>query len=717
MSYSRRFAFFEKVPLSVDKVEHSFQDLPVTCVTSGGGYLWLGDADGFMHCLDSTFCLSSFRAHTSGPVRHCRQVPGTEHLVVTVGASSEDRDERVCVWNTKKWSLTSKTSLPVCCRSVKTTVGAPQPGGRSLGEVVCLEVAATLDVVLLGHAGGAVQLIKGDITSDRHCRRLVLHEFAVPVTGLHYVPATPSNPKRQKANLEEFLRASSRHIVEQLSPETSVKSADVGSASPVVGSPSSGPTSPYVFACSESQIVSITLGKRDEPIRTNVLDSFGCRVNCSCLLTDPQKPGHPNLVMAHKEALYFYDVDGRGPCIAIEGDKRAICSYKNYLVSIRLSGAQRPTDSQPGFPDPQSSVSLFEFKNKFIGGDFVIPWAHSIIADLGSLFVLCLEADAARGTNSVKIVELVEKDTQSKLDILFSRKSFNLAIGMAESDNHSKEELAHIHRRYADHLFSQKQYDMAVKEYIQTIGTVEASYVVLRFLESGLINHLTRYLEALHLPENVARGCLTKDHTALLLNSYARLDDSERIDAFLRTLANQPHIDSDFFACINVLRRAGYPHQALTLARLTSNTADCIQILAEDLKDAEAVLAEINALPFEQALEAVCTHGTFLMQTVPVETAEILDKLCSNPKGGRISAQHFIKIFVNNRTGLMKFLERYIQKVHSIDAAVLNSVETLLELALYEADAISGDAACEDKEAQVAHLHGLVMRLLKHSKV
>ncbi len=28
--------------------------------------------------------------------------------------------------------------------------------------------------------------------------------------------------------------------------------------------------------------------------------------------------------------------------------------------------------------------------------------------------------------------------------------------------------------------YRQKQYDMAVKEYVQTIGTVEASYVVLR---------------------------------------------------------------------------------------------------------------------------------------------------------------------------------------------------------------------------------------------
>lgn len=79
------------------------------------------------------------------------------------------------------------------------------------------------------------------------------------------------------------------------------------------------------------------------------------------------------------------------------------------------------------------------------------------------------------------------------------------------------------------------------------------------------------------------------------------------------------------------------------------------------------------------------------MQNAPSETAELLDRLCTNPSkltffgtrlaiaflsrvlfcfyfffssvaaGGRISASQFIKIFVNNRLGLIKFLERYIE--------------------------------------------------------
>lgn len=38
----------------------------------------------------------------------------------------------------------------------------------------------------------------------------------------------------------------------------------------------------------------------------------------------------------------------------------------------------------------------------------------------------------------------------------------------------------------------------AVEQYIKTIGKLEASYVIRKFLESQYINMLIRYLQALH---------------------------------------------------------------------------------------------------------------------------------------------------------------------------------------------------------------------------
>lgn len=65
-------------------------------------------------------------------------------------------------------------------------------------------------------------------------------------------------------------------------------------------------------------------------------------------------------------------------------------------------------------------------------------------------------------------------------------------------------------------------------------------------------------------------------------------------------MASQPIVGAEFDSCINVLRRAGYPQQALRLAQLTDNRSDCISILTEDLKDALTALKEIQSLPFEQ---------------------------------------------------------------------------------------------------------------------
>lgn len=65
-------------------------------------------------------------------------------------------------------------------------------------------------------------------------------------------------------------------------------------------------------------------------------------------------------------------------------------------------------------------------------------------------------------------------------------------------------------------------------------------------------------------------------------------------------LAGQSNVGKGFYACINVLRRAGYPQQALRLAQITGNPGDAITVLTEDLKDAPAALREIQSLPFEQ---------------------------------------------------------------------------------------------------------------------
>lgn len=58
--------------------------------------------------------------------------------------------------------------------------------------------------------------------------------------------------------------------------------------------------------------------------------------------------------------------------------------------------------------------------------------------------------------------------------------------------------VAEIQRRYGDHLYAKHDYDAAMGQYVATIGYLEPSYVIRKFLDAQRIHNLTSYLEQLH---------------------------------------------------------------------------------------------------------------------------------------------------------------------------------------------------------------------------
>ena len=59
--------------------------------------------------------------------------------------------------------------------------------------------------------------------------------------------------------------------------------------------------------------------------------------------------------------------------------------------------------------------------------------------------------------------------------------------------------MAEIQRRYGDHLYAKHDYDAAMAQYVATIGYMEPSYVIRKFLDAQRIHNLTSYLEELHV--------------------------------------------------------------------------------------------------------------------------------------------------------------------------------------------------------------------------
>ena len=52
-----------------------------------------------------------------------------------------------------------------------------------------------------------------------------------------------------------------------------------------------------------------------------------------------------------------------------------------------------------------------------------------------------------------------------------------------------------LFRQYGDHLYAKRDYEGAIVQYMKTIGTLEPSYVIRKFLDAQRIHNLTAYLQ------------------------------------------------------------------------------------------------------------------------------------------------------------------------------------------------------------------------------
>ena len=135
--------------------------------------------------------------------------------------------------------------------------------------------------------------------------------------------------------------------------------------------------------------------------------------------------------------------------------------------------------------------------------------------------------------------------------MLFKKNFYDVAIKIAKNQQVDSEGLVDIFRQYGDHLYCKGDTAGAIEQYVKTIGSLEPSYVIQKFLDAQKIHQLTAYLQALH-----RKGLASEDHTTLLLNCYTKLKDSAKLDEFIMTKDRE--VDFDVDIAITVCRQAGY---------------------------------------------------------------------------------------------------------------------------------------------------------------
>jgi hypothetical protein len=605
----RQFNFFEKEQI-YDPIERSrspkwLQNMDITSWTNGRGHLIFGDSAGLITLVNYSLNLNySYPAHPSSITQV--KIMKYKNILISVG-EDESSVPNIKVWNLDK--MNKNTKSPVCLRTIKVNHAG------KISPVTSIAILDSMSQMAIGLENGTVILMRGDILRDRFTKTRIIHEGKGAVTGLGF-------KEEGKQTLLYIVTNSSIYLYNTLVKDYK-----------------------------------------------KLIDEQGCNVGCSVInFHDP----FSDLIIGKNEAVYFYNSEGRGPCSIIDCEKYQLLWYRNYLVIVsydKLNKYKNADDSQFNKHDPTQnektmSITIYDLKNKYIAytesftEDFIREDQNDInskfVEKKGAIRCICSEwGSLFIFTGDRKMYRLEEIDLSTKLDILFKRNMYTLAINIVNSQQQysstnsnpnlnlegisTKENqvvqntinnteydygtLVEIYKRYGDWLYEKSDFDNAMTQYLHTIGQLEPSYVIRKFLDAQRIHNLTSYLQALH-----EAGLANSDHTTLLLNCYTKLKSEDSLDQFIKSEKN---INFDVDTAINVCRQAGYFEHAIYLAEAFKYYDLYINIQVEDLHNYHDVISYMNKLPFKIVENNINRYGIKLVTNIPEHTTELLIKLCT----------------------------------------------------------------------------------------
>ena len=188
----------------------------------------------------------------------------------------------------------------------------------------------------MGFANGSVTVIRGDLIHDRGARQRIVHESEEPITGL-------------------------------------VFRADAGLTT--------------LFVATTARILKLVISGRGQGQPARTLEDSGCGVGCMTVDDDTG-----DIVVARDDAIYYYGIDGRGPCIGCDGPKSLVAIYGDYIAlvsppaashsSSKSNNLRRFGGSQADEIFNTSTFTLLDTDLKFIAH------SESLVSEVRALFVI-----------------------------------------------------------------------------------------------------------------------------------------------------------------------------------------------------------------------------------------------------------------------------------------------------------------------------------------
>ncbi|KAJ3498405.1 hypothetical protein NLG97_g1152 [Lecanicillium saksenae] len=425
----------------------------------------------------------------------------------------------------KAWALdklVKKTNMPTCLSTITIS------NGRRQFPISAFAALGDLSQIAVGFANGAVTVIRGDLIHDLGTKQRIVYESEEPITGV------------------------------QLMEDEKITT---------------------LFVSTTSRILKLGLSKRGQGLPPKTVEDSGCAVGCMTM-----DPATSDIVVAREDAIYTYTVDGRGPPKAYESPKRMIAIHQDYIaLACPPAAVDEPDSLRRRFTN--GAEGLFDSSTFILLEPDLRIIAHTETLISPVKFIFEVWGDIFTVTEQGKISRYHEKPVQQRLDMIYQRNMFPLALELARNSGMDSKGQSTIYRKFGDYLYQKGDYDGSMVQYIRAIDTTEPSQVIRKFLDTQRIHNLIRYLEELHEHRKA-----TADHTTLLLNCYAKLKDKEKLEKFIESPGD---LKFDLDTAISMCRQGGYYEQAAYLAKKHGETELVVDILIEDSKNYAAALEYI----------------------------------------------------------------------------------------------------------------------------
>ncbi|KAH8825000.1 hypothetical protein DL96DRAFT_1817608 [Flagelloscypha sp. PMI_526] len=588
-------------------------ELSTICSSSVG--VVVADLHGSLHVLNRDFePYLSWIAHVNGRVTHMAERHGK---LVTLGEEDTVKQPLLKIWDLEKPDKV--TASPTLLRSVKVqTKDTTRPF-----PVSTISLASDLQALAIGMTDGTVLLYK-------------------------YLSQSLQSPSHSLTALQK--PTAILHDAQPGEPITGLGFREPSSA--VVSDEDHDPHNAhlYLFIVTISQVMTYQVTGVKSSSSNNravTVDELGSALRCS----EMDMWRNKDMVVAREEAIYKMGVDGRGTCVAYEGKKTAIHTHANYLVIISppLQATAASTSatvrnfvartfaSGPSQDTDVTKITILDLENKLVAytGAFN-QGVREIVSQWDKLWVI---------GNDGSLSCLDELPTSQKLELLYEKGQYRIALSLARTQRLEESHVADIHKHYADSLYSTGKYDLSMTEFVLTIGHLQPSYVIRKFLDAQRIHNLVTYLQELH-----NYGLANSDHTTLLLNTYTKLKDVTRLDSFIKTEARRStallainrmqggdqekeDLPFDLDTAIRVCRQAGYFDHAGWLAKKYHRHSEYLRILVEDAGKYAEALAYIRKLGVDAAESNLARYGRAMLAHLPGETTQLLIDLCTTTTG------------------------------------------------------------------------------------